>query len=223
MPRTQTEFWSSAAPHYDHVVDQQIGPRTRELIRERLAREGRLGYAAEFGCGTGFFTDVLAAATDHLVATDLSPVMVERARERVHAGSVTFQVADCQRTPFADAEFDAVFLALVIHFTEPEMAIAEMRRVLRPGGLLLIANLDPTALTGIDRLRARVRIVFEGLAGYRMKPPPGFGKNVLAEQQLCAMLQRHGFEVLSTEAFRDTSQRSHIPIEYLRARKAASH
>lgn len=223
MATTQVEFWSKAAARYDHVVDAQIGPRTRSLVRERLAREGRLGNTAEFGCGTGFFTPVLAHAADHLVATDLSPVMLERARERVRAGNVTFRVADCQRTPFPDAAFDTAFLALVLQFTDPERAIGEMRRILKPGGLLLVANLDPTALRGLDRLRARIRIVYEGLSGYRMKPPPGFGRNVLAEQRLCALLRSGGFEVLETEVFRDDSRSSHLPVQYVRARRVAAH
>jgi hypothetical protein len=48
----QREFWSDVARDYDRVVDLQIGPRMRSLVRERLAREGRLGRMAEFGCGT---------------------------------------------------------------------------------------------------------------------------------------------------------------------------
>jgi ubiquinone/menaquinone biosynthesis C-methylase UbiE len=223
MPTTQVEFWSNAAARYDDVVDEQIGPRTRSLVRERLATEGRLGKIAEFGCGTGFFTTVLAELADHLVATDISPVMLERARERVRAGNVTFQVADCQRTPLPDAAFDTAFLALVLQFTEPERAISEMRRILRLGGLLLVANLDPTALRGLDRLRARMRILYEGLSGYRMKPPPGFGRNILAQQRLCELLRSGGFEALGTEVFRDESRTSHIPVQFVRARRMADH
>jgi len=60
MPNKQRELWSKVAQKYDQVVNLQLGPKTRSLVRERVAREGRLGNLAEFGCGTGFYTRVLA-------------------------------------------------------------------------------------------------------------------------------------------------------------------
>ena len=72
MGDEQREFWSKVADKYDDVVDLQIGPRTRSLVRERLAREDRLGHLAELGCGTGFYTEVLSRKADSVVATDLS-------------------------------------------------------------------------------------------------------------------------------------------------------
>jgi len=52
----QREFWSDVAQRYDRVVDLQIGPATRGLVRDRLAQEKRLGRLAELGCGTGSYT-----------------------------------------------------------------------------------------------------------------------------------------------------------------------
>jgi ubiquinone/menaquinone biosynthesis C-methylase UbiE len=161
------DFWTGVAREYDRVVDLQIGPATRGLLRERLSREGRLGRVVELGCGTGFFTEVLAQNADSVVATDLSPGMLELARAAVRAPHVSFQVENCESTSFPDAAFDAAFAALVLHFTEPPRALAELRRILRPGGTLLIANLDPKALTGLDRLRCLARILFRGVTGYR--------------------------------------------------------
>jgi ubiquinone/menaquinone biosynthesis C-methylase UbiE len=69
----QREFWSKVAQKYDQVVDLQIGPKTRSMVRERLMNEDWFGSLAEFGCGTGFYTAVLAGKADHVEATDLSP------------------------------------------------------------------------------------------------------------------------------------------------------
>jgi hypothetical protein len=45
-PDEHREYWSKVAPRYDRVVDLQIGPKTRAMVRERVAKEGRLGTEA---------------------------------------------------------------------------------------------------------------------------------------------------------------------------------
>jgi ubiquinone/menaquinone biosynthesis C-methylase UbiE len=216
----QREFWSQVAQSYDRVVDLQIGPAARSLVRDRLAQEKRLGRLVELGSGTGFYTGVLAAKADQVVATDLSPGMLALAKERVDAPNVTFQTEDAQKTSFPDAAFDTAFMSLVIHFTEPARTLGEMHRILKPGGTLIVANLDPGALRGLDRVFCLIRIVYRGLTGYRVKPPTGFGKNVLTAEQLTRHLMAVGFRVSSTERIKDTSRTSYIPIDYVRAVKA---
>jgi len=220
MANEQAEFWSNVAGKYDRVADLQIGGKTRSMLRERVAREGHLGRVVEFGCGTGFYTDVLARKADTLVATDISPGMLELAQRQVKAANVTFQVEDCQHTALPNGTFDTAFIGLVLHFTEPDRTVVEMHRILRPGGTLIIANVDPQALTGLNRLRGLIRILYQGIVGYRVKPPKGFGRNVLTEKQLSELLGRAGFRVEAIEAVRDLSRSSSIPIEYVRAVKA---
>src|SRR5262249_51989416 len=94
MADEQSEFWSKVAEKYDQVVDLQIGPNTRPMVRERLAQEGRLGTLAEFGCGTGYYTPVLADRADTVVATDISAGMLALARSQIKAANVTFQTED---------------------------------------------------------------------------------------------------------------------------------
>jgi len=139
----QREFWSKVAQKYDRIVDLQIGPMTRSMVLERVAKEDRLGNLVEFGCGTGFYTEVLAGKADSVLATDLSPGMLALAQHRVKATNVTFQTEDCQKSSLSDGAFDTAFLSLVIHFTDPAKTLAEMHRILKPGGALIIANLDP--------------------------------------------------------------------------------
>ena len=220
LAHEQREFWSAVAETYDRVVDLQIGPRTRSMVRERVAKEPGLGHLAEFGCGTGFYTEALARKADQVVATDLSPGMLALAKQRITAANVTFQAEDCQKTSLPDAAFDTAFVGLVLHFTEPDRTLAEMRRILKPGGTLIVANVDPLALGVLARVRCLVRVLYHGFAGYRMRPPKGFGRNLLTEKALCARLRRSGFEVLSTETIRDASCSSNIPIEYVRSSKA---
>jgi ABC-2 type transport system ATP-binding protein len=219
MANHQSEFWSRVAQKYDLVVDLQIGPTTRSLVRDRVAKEGRLGNLAEFGCGTGFYTRVLADKADSVVATDLSPGMLAVAQAQIKTTNVTLQVEDCQKSSLPDGTFDTAFISLVIHFTEPDKTMAEMHRILKPRGTLIIANLDPRALNGLDRVRCLIRILYRGFTGYRVKPPKGLGKNVMTEEQLCDLLDQSGFRVVSTETIKDKSRSSYIPVEYIRAVK----
>jgi ubiquinone/menaquinone biosynthesis C-methylase UbiE len=217
MASMQREFWSKLAQKYDRIVDLQIGPMTRSMVLERVAKEDRLGNLVEFGCGTGFYTEVLAGKADSVLATDLSPGMLALAQHRVKATNVTFQTEDCQKSSLSDRAFDTAFLSLVIHFTDPAKTLAEMHRILKPGGALIIANLDPRALKGPDRVRCLIRVLYHGFTGYRLKPPKGFGRNVMTEKQVCELLEKSGFRVVTAETVRNTSRSSNIPIEYIRA------
>jgi ubiquinone/menaquinone biosynthesis C-methylase UbiE len=211
------EFWSAVAESYDHTVDSQIGGRTRALVRERLAEEGSLGRVAELGCGTGFYTDVLASKADDVVATDFAPGMLEIARTRVRAANVTFQAEDAQRTSFPNGRFDTAFMSLLIHFTDPRQLLAEMRRILKPGGTLIAVNLDPRALGGLSRVQSVLRVLYRGATGYRRKPPRGFGNGVLTADELRAILDEQRFSIRTMETIHDRSRPSYIPVEYVRA------
>jgi hypothetical protein len=57
---------------------------------------------------------------------------------------------------------DATFISLVIHFTEPAKTLAEMRRLLKHRRTLIISNLDPGALSGVDRVHCQIRILYHG-------------------------------------------------------------
>jgi ubiquinone/menaquinone biosynthesis C-methylase UbiE len=217
--KKQSEFWSKIAGKYDSVIDSQIGANTRAMVRERLEREKNLGVVAEFGCGGGFYTEVLAARAERVKATDLAPGMLAVAKQNVRAANVTFQQEDCQQTSFADASIDTAFLSLVLHFTEPSRALAEMRRILKPGGTLIISNPDPALLSGFDRFRWLARGYFYGITRYRTKPPKGLFDNVLTEKQLCELLVKGGFDIQSTEVIRNAARPYNLPLEYIKAAK----
>ncbi|HZP73135.1 MAG TPA: class I SAM-dependent methyltransferase [Gaiellaceae bacterium] len=89
----------------------------------------------EVGCGWGELAEWLARETGaEVVATDLSPRMVELARER----GVDARLADVCGLPFEDASFDAVVAAwMLYHVARLDVAVAELARVLRPGGTLV--------------------------------------------------------------------------------------
>ncbi|SFN58322.1 Methyltransferase domain-containing protein [Mesorhizobium sp. NFR06] len=92
----------------------------------------------DVGCGTGSLTFELAKSADltEIQAIDFSPVFVEAARQRNTDPRITIAQADATALPFADGTFDRSLALLVLHFVpETGKAVAEMRRVVRPGGV----------------------------------------------------------------------------------------
>ncbi|CAN7382576.1 MULTISPECIES: class I SAM-dependent methyltransferase [Ensifer] len=93
----------------------------------------------DVGCGTGSLTFALPHAADlrEITAIDFSPVFVEAAIKANTDPRIRIQQADACALPFADDYFDRALALLVLHFVpEAEKAVAEMRRVVRPGGVV---------------------------------------------------------------------------------------
>jgi SAM-dependent methyltransferase len=91
----------------------------------------------DVGCGSGAFTDLVArkCAPAEMYGIDPSEAQLAYARTRPAAHGATFQQGDAQALPFPDNRFDAAVMALVIFFVpEPAKGVAEMARVVGPGG-----------------------------------------------------------------------------------------
>ncbi len=120
------------------------------------------------GCGPGLYAEELLARGAVVVGIDESPEMVRLARERLGAG-VDLHVHDLA-TPFdglADESFDAALSALVIHHVlDRTAALAELNRVLRPGGRLVVSTHHPTTdwlrLGGSYFAQERIEEVWRG-------------------------------------------------------------
>jgi SAM-dependent methyltransferase len=104
----------------------------------------------EVGCGMGNFAERLVRQTSaEVVATDLSPRMVELTRER----GLDARVADVQELPFDDGEFDcAVANAMLYHVEDLDRALSELARVLEPGGKLVAVTIGEAHMAEVWRL-----------------------------------------------------------------------
>jgi ubiquinone/menaquinone biosynthesis C-methylase UbiE len=101
--------------------------------------------ALDLGCGPGIVTEAFAVEAGEVVALDLSPEMIRRARQRCEkAGrkNVRFAIGKVEKLPFHNASFDVIVTRLTLHhFPDLEAALSEMVRVLQPDGRIVIADI----------------------------------------------------------------------------------
>ena len=102
----------------------------------------------DVGCGNGAFTEEIIARSAPSAVSGLDPSQeqIDHARSRAAGKMADYQTGDAQALPFAQGAFDAAMMALVISFVpDPAGAVAEMARVVRPGGWVGAYMWDLTA------------------------------------------------------------------------------
>jgi ubiquinone/menaquinone biosynthesis C-methylase UbiE len=105
--------------------------------------DGQHRRVVDVGCGTGLMSAKLAAAGRQVLGVDLSSSMISRAARVRGNARLDFLQGDAENLPLEDAGFDAVVnLISFHHYPNPDKAIAEFRRVLRPGGRLVLIGFD---------------------------------------------------------------------------------
>ncbi len=103
------------------------------------------------GCGTGNFSQKLAAKGAEVTAVDISAKMLKKAKDKLHQKScqIDFLQADLHKLPFPDKRFDAVLsMAVFEFFNDPQPVFDELFRVLKPGGNLLIGTINKDSSWG---------------------------------------------------------------------------
>jgi ArsR family transcriptional regulator len=137
------EFFSSSAGQWDRMRDDLFGERFHLAALAAFAEaEWTVG---DLGCGTGQVSEALAPFVSRVVAVDASAPMLHAAKKRLHGyDNVDIRRGELESLPIEDGRLDAATLMLVLHHVpEPERALAEVARVLIPGGRLLIVDMLP--------------------------------------------------------------------------------
>jgi demethylmenaquinone methyltransferase/2-methoxy-6-polyprenyl-1,4-benzoquinol methylase len=138
--------FDSVAPHYDLMNDLMSAGLHRIWKRAALERSGvRPGdRVLDVAGGTGDLSRLFAGrvgASGSVILSDVNRAMLARGRDRLADAGVLVPVVQCdaERLPFPDARFDCVCIGFGLrNVTRKERALAEMARVLRPGGRLLV-------------------------------------------------------------------------------------
>jgi 2-polyprenyl-3-methyl-5-hydroxy-6-metoxy-1,4-benzoquinol methylase len=154
----QREGWAHFAP-----LEALTTPPAAELVRRASPRAGQR--VLDVACGTGVVAVTAARLGARVTGLDLTPELLERAREnaRIAAVDIEWHQGDVEQLPFADGTYDMVLSQFGHIFApRPDVAIAEMLRVLQPGGTIAFSTWPPELCVG--RLFA--------LTGRYLPPPP---------------------------------------------------
>ncbi len=143
MTRESSSYFQQVAGSWDEISAGYFGKAVREAAVAKAYLRPEM-HAADIGAGTGFLAAGLALLVARVSVVDGSPAMLEVAKKNLSAFSnVDFHEADGASLPFADGSLDAVFANMYLHHTvDPLAAVREMLRVLRPGGRLVITDMD---------------------------------------------------------------------------------
>jgi len=191
---TTRSFFTDGAAY-----EQLMGRWSRsagEVFLDWLALPKGLSWL-DVGCGTGAFTELLLdrCAPGRINAIDPAEDQMAFARTRPGMAGVTFRVGDAQSLPFPDHSFDAVAMALVINFVPDAVkAVAEMKRVTRPGGTA------GTYMWDWPGRRTIQQPLIDGLEALNVEVPSSAGQGHSSMDALRRFFEGAGFEEVETRA-----------------------
>jgi len=205
MPEDRVEkerkFWARFAPRYDGFMDRHV--TSYDTLIEKILGEIERGWVVlEVAAGTGVITLRMAAKAKKVYAVDITPEMIARAGQKANAqgiGNIAFSVDDAYALPFSDGMFDAAVCANALHnMRQPGRALSEMRRVLKPRGLLI----TPTLCHG-QNLKSQVISRLMALTGF-----PAYQR--FTQARLARLIEDSGFVVEKNETIEETSPMAFI-------------
>jgi ubiquinone/menaquinone biosynthesis C-methylase UbiE len=211
---TGAKYWNRTAVGYDEGIDHIFGNNMRLIILDKLQKERHLGRTVEFGCGTGFFTPVLAQLSESVSATDISEKMLDLIREKIKGlSNIEVVYQNCEKTSLPPASFDTAFLGLVFQFANGPVTVAEIHRILKPGGKLILAVPTMEGLSLFDKLRGIMRH-YRTFGGFRAP-----GTRLYTHQSLPPVIAQGGFKILDIEQLMDLTNPGGFSGLYVRAEK----
>ena len=186
--------WLVLAAEFDELQEYVAGKESTLIIKKKISELPALGRVLELGCGNGGYTIEVAKRADSVVAADISMDMIQAATEKLKdCPNVTVEIADCYQLPYADASFDTVMMANLIHVVaHPDKIIQEARRLLKEHGRMVIMTftIDGMASEEVTHMFERYLKAFGA---------PAKNGTPFSLSQLKEFVNTRGFEVLSAE------------------------
>jgi len=134
-------FWNRYAKLYDFEISRYSSKAYSVMYRNMASSLSPDMDVLEIATGTGLISINIASSVHHIEATDFSPKMIETAKKKKASDNIRFSVEDATELSFADGSFDAVIISNALHIMpDPIKVLANIRRVLKPNGLLIAPN-----------------------------------------------------------------------------------
>ena len=142
MSRRVRDYFDQVSSEWDSIRKALYGDEVRDAIVS-AASIGPGDTVVDVGAGTGFLTEAASKAAGKAIALDLSKSMTDEAIDKLADRNVEFKIGSVERIPLGDSSVDAVVGNMFLHHCpDPERAIREMTRVLRPGGRIAFADMQ---------------------------------------------------------------------------------
>ena len=137
------EFFTSSAGHWDRMRGDMFGDRFHLAALAAFADADAV--VGDLGCGTGQVSAALAPFVARVIGVDSSAAMLQAARRQLQGHrNVELRRGDIEALPIDDGVLDAATVMLVLHHVpEPGRALADVARVLKPGGRLVLVDMLP--------------------------------------------------------------------------------
>jgi ubiquinone/menaquinone biosynthesis C-methylase UbiE/DNA-binding MarR family transcriptional regulator len=170
------EFFSSSAGQWDRVRDELFGDRVHLAAMAALADPDWI--AGDLGCGTGQVSAALAPFVGRVIAVDSSAAMLQAARRRLTGfDNIDLRRGELEALPIDDTRLDVAILMLVLHHVpEPQQAVKEVARVLKPGGRIIVGDMLPHDRESYRQQMGHVWLGFSDEHVERMLTEAGFGR-----------------------------------------------
>ncbi len=154
------EFFSSSAGQWDRLRDELFGDRFH--LAALAAFTDPSWVVGDLGCGTGQVSAAIAPFVTRVVAVDSSAAMLQAAKKRLQGrDNIDLRRGELESLPIDDARLDAATLMLVLHhLPEPAGALAEVARVLKPGGQVVLVDMLPHDRDGYRQQMGHVWLGF---------------------------------------------------------------
>ena len=177
--RATRQFFNAIADDWDQLAHEVLG--SYDLPGAIVSAVPPGSVAVDLGCGTGEVLEHMLGVAGEVIGVDGSARMLDLARRRFasEGARVSLRIGDLEHLPLRDGEADFLSINMVLHhLSSPESALEEARRVLRPGGRMVVADFDSH---GNESMRVTYGDRWLGFT----------------EEALCAALQKAGFALVS--------------------------